>query len=725
MADLAILGAPDAQTTPQLLVLDASSPSPSIARIAVLRRNDRWVQAASADIDLGADDLAARWFAELSEDRYALIATSLQGVPGPGHGVAVSLAVDARNGAVRIDELNRLSFDRAIDDTAAADVDGYGSAELVLGLRQFGSLDSCGTSALIVVDGTITAVRRSIDVVGLHGAGVLGQFDAVPGAELLAYSSRGCLPAGDFGTNLLAIRLADGSQSTAVEGVPKYFDLALPPLPPPLLVDLDGSAPDEVIAPGEAGLAVFDPSDDWRSLILADAFSIPLVAGATGRAELPEVRVATLDTDSARLVSARLRRDNGGLAVSGRSELALNSKDPARWSVLRGGVEGAGTHQAAPTSWIGDAFASGCPDVMLPGAILPCRTDDLQPGPAWLATRPVAALQIGDQRVMLVAAGLGWRAETGLPASPTPAATGPRGWWRHGPSAPFALSEISPDEIARFGAVSTPAATVSTTTAADGVAELAGPSGTRFFATVVPLAEGQRPLPSTDALRALTTRPLTGGRRDVVRVPVPPAAGSGPAASSASLDLGDLEPPGDQPVSGWAVRVVPLNDLGEWGQPVTGTITLDDVAPTVEVEGPFASPAWPFFADIEGRSEPGTTVRVDGIGDVEVDGRGVFTIHAQLAPWPQSFRVTATDPAGNQTVGSFSVVGGVDYRRFPWSEIIVVGLLGLVTARGLFGSELGRAADAPTTASSPGEVDDAALLPVIEELPPGTGLAHR
>jgi hypothetical protein len=722
MADVAILSAPDGQTTPMLLVLYASSPSPSTARVAVLRRNDRWVQAASTDIDLGADGLAARWFVDLGEGRFALIATSPQSATGTGRAVVVGFAIDIQGGAVRIDELNRQAFDRAIEDAGAADVDGFGSAELVLGMRPIDSLDSCGTSTLVVVDGTITAVRRSIDIPGPRGSGVLGRFDAEPGAELLVYASHGCLPGGDFRSSLLAIRLADGSELRPVADVRHDF---VTTLPPPLLVDLDGSAPDEVIATGEAGLTVFDPSTGWRSLVVAEGGSVPLVVGPSGQPKLAGVRVAILEPFGGGFLTARLRRDEGSVVFSGRSEVPIDAMDPLRWSILSDAIETAGAHQAAPNAWIGDAFVTGCQDVFLPGVIVPCGTDESRSGPAWLATRPIAALAIGSQRQILVAAGLDWRPETGLPASPTPAAAGPLGWWRHGPSAAFALSEISVDELARFDAFPKPTATIETTTAADGITQLAGSTGTRFFATMVPVAEGQvRRLPNTDPFLALTTRPVSGGRRAVVRVPVPPGAGSGRARSSASLRIGDLLLPGDQRLGGWAIRVVPINDLGQWGQPVAGTITLDDVGPTVEVEEPFTSPIWPFVADIDGRSEPGTTVRIDGIGDFEVDARGGFTIKTQLAPWPQAFRVTATDPAGNQTVGTFSIVGGIDYRRFPWPGIVAVGLLALVAARWLLGGERRAVTGIGPAPRGSGAIEDP-LMPVIEELPPESGLGRR
>jgi hypothetical protein len=196
----------------------------------------------------------------------------------------------------------------------------------------------------------------------------------------------------------------------------------------------------------------------------------------------------------------------------------------------------------------------------------------------------------------------------------------------------------------------------------------------------------------------------------------------------ARLDIGDVRLPDGQETTRWGIQVVPINDWGEWGRPFARLITHDTVAPTIALDEPFTSPIWPFVAKIDGRSEPGTTVRVDGIGDVKVDARGGFTIKAPLAPWPQPFRVTVIDPAGNQTVGTFSIVGGVDYRRFPWPGIIAVGLLALVGARWLFGGQRGPVGGVTGVGAAgwtSGAADDAASMAVIEELPPGSGMARR
>jgi hypothetical protein len=161
---------------------------------------------------------------------------------------------------------------------------------------------------------------------------------------------------------------------------------------------------------------------------------------------------------------------------------------------------------------------------------------------------------------------------------------------------------------------------------------------------------------------------------------------------------------------------VPINDWGEVGYPVVRTITRDAVGPTLNLETPFTNPVWPFLTNLKGRTEPGSSVSIDGGGPLDVDERGRFTVVTRLAPWPQTIRLTATDGSDNASVAEFSVVGG-----FPWALIVALTLLGLVAARGL--ASAGRRAGAvEATAWSTGVLDEGSL-PEIEELPPGKGLA--
>ena len=95
----------------------------------------------------------------------------------------------------------------------------------------------------------------------------------------------------------------------------------------------------------------------------------------------------------------------------------------------------------------------------------------------------------------------------------------------------------------------------------------------------------------------------------------------------------------------------------------------------------------------------------------------------RLAPWPQAIRLTSTDESGNPTVGEFSIVGGVDYRQFPWALIAALTLRGVVAARGLAAAGR-RSGGFEATAWSTGTLDEGSM-PEIEELPPGAGLARK
>ena len=216
-------------------------------------------------------------------------------------------------------------------------------------------------------------------------------------------------------------------------------------------------------------------------------------------------------------------------------------------------------------------------------------------------------MPIEGRRSLLVAAGLGWDPDRGLPVSPTPWAAGPAGWWRHGPSTPFAVSEVRADNVTYFQDFPSPAATIEKMTAADGTTLLPGFTGTRMFVTVVPLADEESgPDVAPSRLEGLTTGAGPNGIATVVRVPIPPGNESGRDGSYATLALGDVRLPGAERTTRWALQVVPINDWGEVGFPVVRTIVRDAVGPTLNMEEPFTSPVWPFQARLPGRSEPGS-----------------------------------------------------------------------------------------------------------------------
>ncbi|MGP1674750.1 MAG: hypothetical protein ACTS8Z_06020, partial [Candidatus Limnocylindrales bacterium] len=155
IVDLAVLPTADPEVTPRLLVLDASPPSPTAIRVEVLERADAWTAVASVDIDLGARGLESRWLVGLAPTRFALIATTPERSSAddrPARGAVIGIEVLTTGAGVALVETGRRGFDRAIEDAGAPDVDGDGSAELLLHFRpDAGDGGRCETSDLAVL----------------------------------------------------------------------------------------------------------------------------------------------------------------------------------------------------------------------------------------------------------------------------------------------------------------------------------------------------------------------------------------------------------------------------------------------------------------------------------------------------------------------------------------------------------------------------------------------
>jgi hypothetical protein len=268
------------------------------------------------------------------------------------------------------------------------------------------------------------------------------------------------------------------------------------------------------------------------------------------------------------------------------------------------------------------------------------------------------------------------------------------------------------------------------TTEADASTTIPGFTGLRVFARVTPQAEDatdtRADIPTTDPTAVLIRRWPTD-LLTVLRIPVPPGLESGRDGSGVRLPLDDARFADGEHADRWSVGLVAVNDWGEIGDPVAGLIVRDAIGPFLNLEPPFITPVWPLPAALPGAAEPGATVEVEGIGPIESDRRGRFTIETPLAPWPQTLRIVATDPSGNDTVREVSVIGGVDYRRFPWEQIAAIILLAVVGLSGFVGSRWRRSTAGPrpvaVTGGRAAAYYDDGPVAEIEDLPPGAGLA--
>jgi hypothetical protein len=147
-----------------------------------------------------------------------------------------------------------------------------------------------------------------------------------------------------------------------------------------------------------------------------------------------------------------------------------------------------------------------------------------------------------------------------------------------------------------------------------------------------------------DDLRQVTT----GGGIVRLTVEAPSSSAAGNERFSARLQV--VTPAGHGYVSRWEVQI-----LRE--------------SPAVAATTPVAPLS--YSVPLRGRTDPGATVQVDGV-PVAVGPDGSFDVHVQAGPIPRDVRIQVTDPVGNRTQHTVSVVGFVDFRRLPWIPVVAV-----------------------------------------------------
>lgn len=725
MVDVAEAPAGNDPTRPRLLVIDAVRPTPGAVRLAILERAGSWTELTSAEIALRPADggavrpvwaLDAPWMLRV-EDRSMLVIANAT-VEDAAYVTRVDIVVDEA-GRERLLQgpIARLPF--PVDDAGIADVHADGQPSLVVAsARTVRDRGTCQSSTLLVVDPVDLATTAALTVRDLRVAGgIIGRFDEAPGDDLLAYAYPNC-PAGPDTSDearAVVVSLLDGTVrwDAPVAAVSGF-------LGSPLLIERPARTRDEAIVRGARDLVHLAWRGTWTATPIADASVAPLAAASTTTgspgSDAP-VTIAWLDAARGRSSVGIARLTDGTVTVGSIPSTDIGAERWARILAADRDAARAGTPPVAFPMAIDD----GCVDLLLAGAVVGCGSDTPRDGPTWTGTRPIAVLGTGPAARLLIASGIGWEGGR-LPGTPSPDMTGVPGWWRHGPSVPFVLAEADPAEVTPVRQFPVPGATVASVAGAGDRAEMAAYTGTRLFASVRSAPPGLLEPPGSSALEVLEG--VAGDpfeRRIVTRVPVPPGAESGLDGGPTRVSLG----PAGASDGRWLVALVPVDDVGEVGWPVIRFVVRDEDAPALEVPVPFMSPVWPAQAELAGVAEPGATVRVDGGAPLALDGRGRFTFRASLAPWPQTFRVTATDAVGNSTTRDLSVVGGLDYRQVPLDAVLAGLLLVAAVLGGLFGSRRLRGAG-PRGASLPTRVgSDGEPMPELEELPSGGSASRR
>ena len=729
----------DPDQAPRLLTLDSVDQPSGTVRVALLDRAAGWLPISSLTVPLlgPADGAEDPWLIEIGSGRFVVLSTSHQME-------RTSIAsIDLTGiGNTTIEVAQPTILPMAVDDAGAIDVDGDGARELIVSsaVTRHGG-DVCQGSVIDVLDGTSLARRAEWAVPDTRLAGgVLGEWDGLVGGDLLAYAYGNC-PAGPDAARRLgvvAIRLADGLPIVALSPSDPAASTTSPGVP--LAADLDGDGRDEAVVRDGDALVILEPARGWRRTELAGGDVLPMsaVASEGGR---PGTLAWIANVSADEVMVASIGRDtksaDGPLAVTDRSLDLTGVSRPRRTRVLAA-MRDVAVAQTAPQAWHGDLDGDGCTDILGPLLTAQCPaqawqgdldgdgcTDILGPlltaqcpagpnasikvGATWFATRPVVAFEGGQGRELLIVSTMDWKPGLVAPAPASPAAVGPPGGWRHGPSPRFVLSEVRAVDAAYFDRFPVPRPTIERAPVRSNGTDFPGFTGARVFVRVISARPDDPPPAPAPSLDDFLSAPAAGGELiTVVRVPVPEAAKSGRDGSFVHLSLADVVAPDGELAERWTVTIAQVNEWGEIAGPVRGTIVRDSTGPSLTLDVPFLSAPWPLEATVQGRSEPGVEIRGGTGGPVTADRRGRFELRTQLVPWPQTVELTAIDQSGNTTTSQFSLVGGVDYRSFPWAAIVAAALLlGAILSAGR-GATIRRDLEV---------IESGDPLPEIEELP--------
>ncbi len=693
------------------------------------RSPEGWHVTSSIDLDpLGNRAEGAPWLVELAGDRFVVL------TPLPAERATRISAIEIGPGGLSLGPVVR--FDRRVDEALGADVDGDGTAELVLDASAVDPAGpTCQSGRVSVLDATSLALRAAYVVPNervVVAAAV--PLDDVPGVELAAYTSGSC-PAGPVSPGdhrLLVMRLVDGVALRRESLLPGAGVVST--TVPPVAVDADGDGRLELLVRDGAGTSLVSLRSDGVRRLVDDGTPLGIVPGLDGR---DQVLLLDAPTGAGSPVPGTVRlasfdrTDADGPSLGHGTDLFVPGGDPAVARVRRDLLRFAGSPAAVPARLL-DLDGGGCPELVLPGATWPCAAGSLEAvsprwAPSFLASTLLAVgpAEAGARHV-LVAAALGWDRGVRRLAAPGPAAAASLvpGAFRDGPAGSFAVVDVPAAALlSRDPGVGAPPLGARATNGRTGARVLA-PPGTRVVGIGTLGGEPAGPAALDAFVAALRREPVgsemavAGGtatlgasRRGEVVVPGPDPAevvvafpAFAPDGSGQSRDLGENV----------SLQVVGISPLGE---PSTVAVVRRGAPapPALAVESQAVSAPWPVETLVEGTTEPGSRVALaDGTGVPMSDGR--FAIPVRLPPWPTDFVVRTTTPDGETSAIRVSLVGGFDYRGLPL-DALGLGLALVLAAVGTWrATSLTRRGPGGTDAGSPPGAGEGWE---IEEVPPG------
>lgn len=706
------------------------------------RSPEGWRITSSIDLDpLGNRAEGAPWLVEITPDRFAVL------TPLPADRATRISAIEIGQRGLAMGSVVR--FDRPVDEALGADVDGDGTAELVLDSSAVDPAGpTCQSGLVSVLDGGSLVVRATHALPNervVVAAAV--PLDDVPGVELAAYTSGSCpaTPASPGDHRFLVLRLDDGTilRRGVLDAAAGVTASAIPPV----AVDADGDGRLELLVRDGRGAGLSSARSDEVRPLLADGTPLGVIDGLDGRPRILLVEASPRAADplpGAVRLAAFGSPGTAGPSLEVGKELFVPGADPALARVRRDLLRFAGSPAAVPVR-LTDLDGDGCAELVLPGATWPCAAGSLEAAsPAWapsfLATtllavpagasaaggaRAAPAAEPADRGRILVAAALGWDLGIRRLAAPGPVAAASLvpGAFRRGPAGSFSVVDAPATALLSDDPGFSAAPLAARATDERAGASVVAPAGTRILA----IGDLGGEPPTSAALDAFVvalrrspgeseivvaggTATLGASRRGEVvaagseRLPVVVAFPSfAPDGSGRSRDLGENV----------SLRVVGISPLGEPSAVAIVRRGAPAGPPALAMGSPTISVPWPAETLVEGSTEPGSLVALaDGASTATSDGR--FAIPVRLPPWPTDFVVRTTAPGGETTSLRVSLVGGIDYRGLPL-DAMAAGLALLLAVVGVWRASAlrRRPGGGETGAPEAGEGWE------IEELPPG------